>query len=109
MVAHQRAVAEIVAQEPDIASFMSAVGAGGIRPTANTGTLFMILKPQDERKSTPDQIIQRLRPKLGAVPGIKVYMQNPPVIRIGGRSPPRSTNTRCRIPTSTNSTNGPAR
>jgi hypothetical protein len=31
-------VAEIVAQEPDIRSFMSAVGAGGIRPTANTGT-----------------------------------------------------------------------
>ena len=85
MVQHQRAVAEIVAQEPDIASFMSAVGAGGIRPTANTGTVFMILKPRSERNSTPDQIIQRLRPKLGAVPGIKVYMQNPPVIRIGGQ------------------------
>ncbi|MBS1130947.1 MAG: Acriflavin resistance protein [Proteobacteria bacterium] len=85
MVAHQRAVAEIVGQEPDIASFMSSVGAGGIRPTANTGTVFMILKPLDERKSTPDQIIQRLRPKLAAVPGIKVYMQNPPVIRIGGQ------------------------
>ena len=85
MVAHQRAVADIVAQEPDIASFMSSVGAGGIRPTANTGTVFMILKPASERKSTPDQIIQRLRPKLAAVPGIKVYMQNPPVIRIGGQ------------------------
>ncbi|QRM19505.1 MMPL family transporter [Dechloromonas sp. TW-R-39-2] len=85
MVEHQRAVAEIVAQEPDIASFMSAVGAGGIRPTANTGTVFMILKPRHERNSTPDQIIQRLRPKLAAVPGIKVYMQNPPVIRIGGQ------------------------
>ncbi len=85
MVAHQRAVAEIVGQEPDIASFMSSVGAGGIRPTANTGTVFMILKPPGERDSTPDQIIQRLRPKLAAVPGIKVYMQNPPVIRIGGQ------------------------
>ncbi|MCE1182135.1 MAG: efflux RND transporter permease subunit [Rhodocyclales bacterium] len=85
MVQHQRAVAEIVAQEPDIASFMSAVGAGGVRPTANTGTVFMILKPRDERKSTPDEIIQRLRPKLAQVPGIKVYMQNPPVIRIGGQ------------------------
>ena len=85
MVQHQRAVAEIVAQEPDIASFMSAVGAGGVRPTANTGTVFMILKPRHERKSTPDQIIQRLRPKLAQVPGIKVYMQNPPVIRIGGQ------------------------
>jgi HAE1 family hydrophobic/amphiphilic exporter-1 len=46
MVKHQRALAEIVAQEPDIRSFMSAVGAGGIRPTANTGTIFMILKPR---------------------------------------------------------------
>jgi HAE1 family hydrophobic/amphiphilic exporter-1 len=85
MVKHQRAVAEIVGQEPDVASFMSAVGAGGIRPTANTGTIFMVLKPRDERKSTPDEIIQRLRPKLNSVPGIKVYMQNPPVIRIGGQ------------------------
>ncbi|RIX49535.1 MAG: acriflavine resistance protein B [Rhodocyclales bacterium GT-UBC] len=85
MVEHQRAVAAIVAEDPDIRSFMSAVGAGGVRPTANTGTVFMILKPHDERKSTPDQIIQRLRPKLATVPGIKVYMQNPPVIRIGGQ------------------------
>ena len=85
MVEHQRAVAEIVAQEPDIASFMSSVGAGGVRPTANTGTVFMVLKPHSERKSTPDAIIQRLRPKLAAVPGIKVYMQNPPAIRIGGQ------------------------
>jgi HAE1 family hydrophobic/amphiphilic exporter-1 len=85
MVRHQRALAEIVGQDPDVASFMSAVGAGGIRPTANTGTIFMILKPRDQRRSSPDEIIQRLRPKLAAVPGIKAYMQNPPVIRIGGQ------------------------
>ena len=85
MVEHQRAVAAIVAQDPNIRSFMSSVGGGGIRPTSNTGTIFMILKPRDERKLSPDQIIQQLRPKLGAVPGIKVYMQNPPVIRIGGQ------------------------
>ena len=85
MVRHQRAVAEIVGQDPDVSSFMSAVGAGGIRPTANTGTVFMILKPRAERHASPDEIIQRLRPKLAAVPGIKVYMQNPPVIRIGGQ------------------------
>jgi HAE1 family hydrophobic/amphiphilic exporter-1 len=85
MVEHQRALAEIVAQEPDISSFMSAVGAGGVRPTANTGTLFMILKARDERHSSPDEIIQRLRPKLAEVPGIKAYLQNPPVIRIGGQ------------------------
>ncbi|MFZ4536688.1 efflux RND transporter permease subunit [Propionivibrio sp.] len=85
MVEHQRAVAAIVAQDPNIRSFMSSVGGGGIRPTSNTGTIFMILKPRDERKLTPDEIIQQLRPKLNSVPGIKVYMQNPPVIRIGGQ------------------------
>lgn len=85
MVEHQRAVAAIVAQDPNIRSFMSSVGGGGIRPTSNTGTIFMILKPRDERQLTPDEIIEELRPKLGAVPGIKVYMQNPPVIRIGGQ------------------------
>ncbi len=85
MVEHQRAVAAIVAQDPNIRSFMSSVGAGGVRPTSNTGTIFMILKPHDERKLSADEIIQELRPKLAAVPGIKVYMQNPPVIRIGGQ------------------------
>ena len=85
MVEHQRAAAAIVAQDPNIRSFMSSVGAGGIRPTANTGTIFMLLKPRDERQLTPDQIIQELRPKLAAIPGLKVYMQNPPVIRIGGQ------------------------
>ncbi|WP_153115567.1 efflux RND transporter permease subunit [Rhodocyclus tenuis] len=85
MVEHQRAVAEIVAQDPDIRSFMSAVGAGGARPTANTGTIFMVLKPREERQASADEIIQRLRPKLAAVPGIKTYMQNPPTIRIGGQ------------------------
>ncbi len=85
MVEHQRAVAAIVAKDPNIRSFMSSVGAGGIRPTSNTGTVFMILKPRDERALSADEIIQQLRPQLADVPGIKVYMQNPPVIRIGGQ------------------------
>ena len=52
--------AEIVAG-PRISPFMSAVGATGIRPTANTGTLFMILKPPARPQLSADQIIQRLR------------------------------------------------
>lgn len=84
MVEHQRAVAAIVAEDPNIQSFMSSIGGGGIRPTSNTGTIFMILKPSGERTLSPDELIEQLRPRLAAVPGIKVYMQNPPVIRIGG-------------------------
>ena len=85
MVEHQRAVAAVIAKDPNVQSFMSSVGGGGSRSTANTGSLYLILKPRNERKLSADQIIQQLRPKLAAIPGIKVYMQNPPAIRIGGQ------------------------
>jgi HAE1 family hydrophobic/amphiphilic exporter-1 len=86
MVQRQRLLADIVAQEPSIQSFMSFVGASGSRPTTNTGLLFINLKPRHERDLGPEQIIAKLRPKLAAVPGIRAYPQNPPPIRIGGQS-----------------------
>jgi hydrophobic/amphiphilic exporter-1 (mainly G- bacteria), HAE1 family len=85
VVRSQRAVAEILASDPDIESFMSVVGAGGPRPTANTGTIVARLQPRQQRRFSPDELIQSLRPKLAAVPGIKVSLQNPPPIRIGGQ------------------------
>ena len=85
MVERQRAVAAIIAQDPNIRSFMSSVGGGGPRATGNTGSLNLMLKPRGERELSADEIIQQLRPKLAAVPGIRVYMQNPPAIRIGGQ------------------------
>ena len=85
MVEKQRAVAAIIAEDPNIRSFMSSVGATNSRPTTNTGSLSLMLKPRHERKLSADEIIQQLRPKLATVPGIRVYMQNPPSIRIGGQ------------------------
>lgn len=85
MVARQRQVAAIAAREPDIATFMSVVGAGGSRITANSGIMLFTLKPRSERSLTPDQLIEELRPKLNAVPGIKVALQNPPSIRVSGQ------------------------
>jgi hydrophobic/amphiphilic exporter-1 (mainly G- bacteria), HAE1 family len=84
MAEHQKAVAAIIAREPGVDGFMSSAGATGSSPTGNSGRFFMHLKPRSERKLSADQIIQELRPKLAEVPGIKVYLQNPPVIRIGG-------------------------
>jgi HAE1 family hydrophobic/amphiphilic exporter-1 len=85
MVEHQQAVAEVISREPAVANFMSAVGARSSSPTGNSGRFFLSLKPRSEREANVDQIIQDLRQKLAAVPGIKVFMQNPPLIRIGGR------------------------
>ena len=84
MVQRQRAVAAITARDPNVSTLMSVVGAGGARITANSGIMLLRLKPLSERSMTPDQIISSLRPKLGAVPGIKVSLQNPPPIRLGG-------------------------
>ncbi|HEY6401665.1 MAG TPA: efflux RND transporter permease subunit, partial [Blastocatellia bacterium] len=83
MVKHQREVAEIISMDPNVASFMSSVGADG-RSTGNAGRIFMRLKPRSERKLSSDEVIQELRPKLAAIPGVNVYLQNPPTIRLGG-------------------------
>jgi HAE1 family hydrophobic/amphiphilic exporter-1 len=85
MMERQRQAAAIVAKDPNVAVFISAIGAGGPRATGNVGTLFMRLKSRDEgRRLTPDEVIQALRPKLAGIPGLKVTLQNPPPIRIGG-------------------------
>lgn len=86
MVAHQKQVAAIVAKDPNIEGFMSSVGSGGPNGAANQGRLFLVLKPMPERKLKADEIIQKLRRKLSQIPGIKLFMQNPPSIRIGGQA-----------------------
>ncbi len=85
MVRHQKAVAHVIGEDPAVQEFMSSVGSGGRRAGgANTGRVFMHLKPRAER-SDVGQTIQRLRRKLAQIPGINVFLQNPPVIRIGGQ------------------------
>ena len=85
MVQHQRELAAIVAKDPNVAGFMSSVGGGGGVSSVNQGRLLMKLKPRSERKLSADEIIKELQPKLSRVPGIRVYLQNPPVINVGGR------------------------
>jgi HAE1 family hydrophobic/amphiphilic exporter-1 len=81
MKQHQLEIMGIVAQDSNVLDFMSFIGGGAI----NQGRIFMHLKPRADRKLSADQVIQRLNPKLAVVPGIRVYLQNPPPIRIGGK------------------------
>jgi HAE1 family hydrophobic/amphiphilic exporter-1 len=83
MVKHQRAVAAVVGRDPDVAAFTSS--AGGRSGGSNTGSLWLRLKPRAERTASADQIVERLRPAFAQVPGIRVYLQNPPAIQVGGR------------------------
>ena len=84
MVRNQQKVADIVLKDPNVAAFMSSVGSGGSRTTANSGSLFIRLKDRADRQLNADQVITQLRPKISGIPGIKVFLQNPPPIRIGG-------------------------
>ncbi|MCL5269026.1 MAG: efflux RND transporter permease subunit, partial [bacterium] len=78
MVRHQRAVARVLLQDPAVESLASSVTGD------NAGRIFMRLVPRARRRISVDDFIQRMRPKLAQVPGIRVYMQNLPPIRIGG-------------------------
>ncbi|HJU60953.1 MAG TPA: efflux RND transporter permease subunit, partial [Candidatus Binatia bacterium] len=85
MAQYQQQLAAIVAEDPNVESFFSSVGVGGVALTGNTGRIFIKLKPRAERPLNAEQVIRDLRPKLTKVPGIRVSLQNPPVIRVGGR------------------------
>ena len=86
MMLRQQEVAKVVASDPGIEAFMSTTGGGGPGGGGgNQGRFTIRLKPRQQRPDgTPEQIIERLRPKLNAIPGIRTYLQNPPLIRIGG-------------------------
>lgn len=82
---HQLALMRLVLEETNILNnFTSSIGAGGPTTTGNSGRMFLRLKPRSMGRPHVDQIIQRLRGRLNSVPGITAFLQNPPLIRIGG-------------------------
>jgi len=84
MIKHQNSVAEIIRHDSNVASMSSTVGAGGRNSGGNTGTIFIVLKPLKERVGA-DQVVEELRTKVSHEPGLRVIIQNPPSINIGGR------------------------
>jgi hydrophobic/amphiphilic exporter-1 (mainly G- bacteria), HAE1 family len=75
MSAHMREIMGILEKDPNVAAFTADAGGGRLN---------IDLKPRDERSLSADQIIDVLRPKLSRVPGVRVFLSNPPAIRIGG-------------------------
>jgi hydrophobic/amphiphilic exporter-1 (mainly G- bacteria), HAE1 family len=86
MVRLQLKAAAVIGADPNVDAYFSLVNAqGGPQGTGNSGRLQLRLKPRAERKLTPEQIIEELRPRLDKIPGIRTYLQNPPLIRVGGQ------------------------
>jgi hydrophobic/amphiphilic exporter-1 (mainly G- bacteria), HAE1 family len=85
MVRHQQQVAEIVAADPNVMAFTNQVGFGGGSNGSNQGSMFIELKPRDQRNVTVDQVMEQLRPKVSQVPGLRTFLVNPPPINIAAR------------------------
>jgi hydrophobic/amphiphilic exporter-1 (mainly G- bacteria), HAE1 family len=92
MLSHQVEAAAIVAKDPNISGFTSTIGQGpgGSGGALNTGRISVDLKSRSERKLTLDQVVAGLRPKLSQIPGIRVFITNPPPINLGGSQGARS-------------------
>ena len=73
-------------KHPDVEAVQSSAGQGTGGVTGdNLGRIIIRLKPRDERKLGADQVIQELRRSfIGGAQGMRVFMNNPPSINIGG-------------------------
>jgi HAE1 family hydrophobic/amphiphilic exporter-1 len=86
MLRHQNAIAEIIQHDPNVQTVASTAGSGGRNSGGNNGTIFIGLKPINQRKLNADQVAEELRPKLSHEAGLRVFVQNPPSISVGGQS-----------------------
>jgi hydrophobe/amphiphile efflux-1 (HAE1) family protein len=80
------ALAEIVGKDPGVQDVTAFAGGRG---NANSGFMFMSLKPDAERLKKGDTaqvIVDRLRPKVSDIPGAILYLQAFQDLRIGGRN-----------------------
>jgi HAE1 family hydrophobic/amphiphilic exporter-1 len=85
MIRHQQAIADIIQKNPNVEAVMSTAGqgTGGVLGD-NVGRFIIRLKPLRERKHTADEVIQQIRREAARVQGLRVFLSNPPAIRIGG-------------------------
>jgi multidrug efflux pump len=72
---YQRQAEAVVDRLPEVANVYSMVGARG---RANSGMMFVRLKDWSDRQRNVTQIIEDVRPKLAAIPGVLAFANNPP-------------------------------
>ncbi len=84
MIRHQQAVAAIIQKNPNVEAIMSTAGQGtGGVLGENVGRFIIRLKSRSERTATADEVIQQIRREASGLQGVRVFLSNPPAIRIG--------------------------
>lgn len=77
------ALGKVVKHDPAVDHVFAYTGGNG---ATNAGVLYISLKPLDERNASASQIIDRLRPRLNALPVASAYLQPIQDLRVGGRN-----------------------
>src|SRR5689334_11547994 len=85
MSRHQEQIVDLIRKDPNVSGVLSTVGESDISAASNTGNILILLKPANQRKKDVDAIIDDLRPRLSQVPGMRIYLQNPPLVQVGGQ------------------------
>ena len=78
----QQKVAATVLQDPAVEGLGSFIGGGG--SAGITGRMFIALKPKSQR-DTVFKVVERLRPKLARIEGVRAFLTPVQDIRVGGR------------------------
>jgi hydrophobe/amphiphile efflux-1 (HAE1) family protein len=82
----QQKAEAVVRADPAVEGIASSIGTTGWSPSVNRGTLFISLKPLDERGGTTTQaVVNRLRQKTANIPGLNVFFFPMQDVRVGGR------------------------
>src|SRR5262245_43985955 len=85
MVKLQERIAGAARADPDVEGVVTVVGVSSLNPTPNAGHLKIALKPRDVRSASVQGVIDRLKAKVGTIPGVTVYFQAVQDVQISTR------------------------
>lgn len=78
---HQQLVSDIVVADDNVMGVLSVAGI----PNSNSGFLVVVLHDSSKRSMSVDEVMNRLRPQLMSVPGIRAIPVNPPPIAVDSK------------------------
>jgi multidrug efflux pump len=84
MAERQKDLSTVLSRDPAVAGVASFVGAGTVNPTQNTGRLYIVLKPRDQRDDLR-AVTGRLGEAARGVLGISLYLQPAQDLQINTR------------------------
>jgi len=85
MSRHQEQAVDVIRANPNVVGVLSTVGASDVSAASNTGNILVLLKDSSQHSADVDTVIEQLRPKLAGISGMRVYLQNPPLVQVGGQ------------------------